>query len=85
MNGDVATSVLRERGVLVPIVGLTGDTHADDMHDFLARGANEASAARARPLSRRTRLWVRPQVCTKPLPRSTLARIVDRYLRLVPL
>jgi CheY-like chemotaxis protein len=41
MNGDVATAELRQLGVTVPIIGLTGDAHRDDMTSFKAMGVNE--------------------------------------------
>jgi CheY-like chemotaxis protein len=41
MNGDVATAALRARGLTMPIVGITGDAHKDDLALFAARGADE--------------------------------------------
>jgi hypothetical protein len=46
MNGDDATAELRARGVTVPIIGLTGDAHRDDLDSFLSKGANEVGPAR---------------------------------------
>ncbi len=44
MNGDEATAILRSRGIRVPIIGLTGDAHPEDLESFLATGASEVCA-----------------------------------------
>jgi CheY-like chemotaxis protein len=44
MNGDEATAILRSRGIRVPIIGLTGDAHPEDLESFLTTGASEVSA-----------------------------------------
>jgi CheY-like chemotaxis protein len=43
LTGDLATKQLREAGLRVPIVGVTGDAHAEDLQTFLASGANEVT------------------------------------------
>jgi CheY-like chemotaxis protein len=45
MSGDDATAAVREMGVTVPIVGLTGDAHREDTDAFQAKGANEVGGA----------------------------------------
>ncbi len=40
-NGDDATAALRALGMSVPVIGLTGDAHPDDIESFLAKGATE--------------------------------------------
>jgi CheY-like chemotaxis protein len=72
MNGDDATEALRSRGITVPIVGLTGDAHSDDLTTFLQRGASEVPVAC--PTLRRA------QVLTKPVPRALLQRVIDVYI-----
>jgi CheY-like chemotaxis protein len=47
LNGDEATAKLRAAGVQAPVVGLTGDAHAEEMEQFRAMGANEVSAVAA--------------------------------------
>jgi CheY-like chemotaxis protein len=44
LTGDLATKQLREAGLRIPIVGVTGDAHADDLQTFLASGANEVTS-----------------------------------------
>ncbi len=44
MNGDEATAILRQRGCAVPIIGITGDAHHEDLDEFLSKGANEVLA-----------------------------------------
>ncbi len=41
MNGDEATAILRQRGCAVPIIGITGDAHHEDLEVLLSKGANE--------------------------------------------
>lgn len=43
MNGDDATIALRNRGITVPIVGVTGDAHRDDLEAFKLKGVNEVT------------------------------------------
>lgn len=41
MDGMTATRLLRERGIVVPIVGVTGNALDEDIRSFVAAGANE--------------------------------------------
>ena len=41
MDGETATRELRARGCTAPIVGLTGDTHTEDIDSFLQAGVTE--------------------------------------------
>jgi len=40
VDGYQATAALREMGVTIPIVALTGNALAEDQHRFMAAGAN---------------------------------------------
>jgi CheY-like chemotaxis protein len=41
MDGMTATRLLRERGITVPIVGVTGNALDEDIRSFVEAGANE--------------------------------------------
>ena len=41
MNGPTATRILRERGITIPIIGVTGNVLSDDVTYFLKSGANK--------------------------------------------
>jgi hypothetical protein len=43
MNGDDATALLRQQGVTLPIVGITGDAQREDLESFARKGADEVS------------------------------------------
>ena len=47
MNGDAATRALRARGCVLPIVGVTGDTHTEDVDSFIQAGVTEVRSARS--------------------------------------
>lgn len=49
MNGPTATQRLRENGVVIPIIGVTGNVLADDVNFFLKNGAD---LVLAKPLSK---------------------------------
>ena len=49
MNGPEATKILRKDGVLIPIVGITGNVLSNDIEYFKEAGANEVLA---KPLKR---------------------------------
>ncbi len=51
MNGDDATAILRQRGIKLPIVGVTGDAQREDIEAFMCKGANEVLSASREPLS----------------------------------
>jgi hypothetical protein len=56
-NGDDAAATLRARGVKVPIIGITGDAHANDVAMFKTKGADEVATdfATCAPLTSRAR------------------------------
>ena len=47
MDGMTATRLLRERGITVPIVGVTGNALDEDIRSFVEAGANEILVSEA--------------------------------------
>jgi CheY-like chemotaxis protein len=78
MNGDDATAALRQRGVSIPIVGVTGDAQQDDVERFMHLGANEVRRLAHRRCACVTLAF--RKVVTKPISRASLKGILDKYL-----
>lgn len=61
MDGMTATRLLRERGITVPIVGVTGNALDEDIRSFVEAGANEILVSAATDIGR----VERGEACTR--------------------